>query len=311
MSKALASLDIGTNSTLFLVAEVTEDGSVLPRFHDVKTNDLGRGLNAEGYLSPETIDLNIEILRSFRNISDQYGAVEIRIAATEALRRAKNAEDLIQSAAKELGLQINIISGKQEAFLTYHGIRSGLPEPNSEIIAVDVGGGSSEIIHGKGENILYSDSMPIGAVALHKQHIRHDPPTASELMEVRNASRKALAQLPTELLKTDCDLVICGGTASSLAAADLKLPEYNPEKIGGRLITKEKVERFIHQFASCTLEERREIAGVGRKRAEIILPGTIIIAEMLIRLQRKRYITSERGLRYGLLANSGKDNNFA
>jgi len=311
MTKTLASLDIGTNSTLFLVADVTETGFVSPRYHDVKTNDLGRGLSADGYLSDEIIALNLDLLVNFKNLADKQGAVEIRIAATEALRKAKNADVLISQVKNELGMEIKIISGEEEAQLTYHGIRSGLVDPNAEIIAIDVGGGSSEFIHGKGDEIFFSTSIPVGAIVLSKMHIEHDPPTEREVEKVRTTVREALSTLPELLSSLDCDLVICGGTASSLASADLGLHDYIPEKIAGHQLSLETIGQFIKQFAQCTLQKRRLIPGIGRRRAEIILPGSILIEELLIKLLRKSYFTSERGLRYGLLVNSGKDNNFA
>ena len=301
MGKILASLDIGTNSTLFLLAEKQSDGRISPIHHDVRTNDLGRGLGSDGNLTPETIELNLRLLRDFRDAAQQAGAAEIRIAATEALRRAGNAEVLIGRADRELGLHIRVISGEQEAALTFQGILSGMSDPAMKIIAADIGGGSSEVVHGEGGKLLEAKSLPVGAVSMDRRHIRHDPPQSEEIEAVRAEAYEVFRRLPDTFRANEADLVICGGTASSLAAADLELVSYQPEKIAGHVMTREGLELFIHQFSQLSLEERRRIPGIGLRRAEIILPGTILISELLRVLGRRQYLTSERGLRYGLL----------
>ena len=299
--KILASLDIGTNSTLFLVAAVDAGKKIRPMQHDVCTNDLGRGLDPNGNLSSEIIDRNIRLLENFKRRARKAGALEVRAAATEALRKAGNAKILIDRARAELGLDIRVVSGQEEAILTYRGILSGLSERGKPIIAVDVGGGSSEVIYGQGDDVHYSTSLPVGAISLDKKHIHHDPPLGNELEEVRREVDEILRQMPDSMAAKPCDLVICGGTASSLAAADLGLSSVQPEKIAGHVMTSGRLQRFIEQFSHCTLEERRRIPGIGRRRAEIILPGAILIDGLLRALGRQQYITSERGLRYGLL----------
>ncbi len=308
--RVLASLDIGTNSTLFLIAKVDELGRIYPVHHDVRTNDLGRGLGEDGRLSEETIEHNVALLRDFKKIADSRYATEIHVAATEALRKAENAQILIDRAWDQLGIKINVISGQEEAVLTYFGILSGLQDQSKRIIAADIGGGSSEIILGQGIEILFSTSLPVGAVSLDKLFLKHDPPLPDEIDRVRSATKKAVAMLPEELLGKGCDLIICGGTASSLAAANLKLAAYQPEKIAGHLMTRRRIHDFIDQFSAIPVEERRGIVGIGKRRAEIILPGTILIDSLLEVLNRQQYRTSERGLRYGLLVNSGKAHNF-
>lgn len=296
-----AALDIGTNSTLFLLAEVERDGRITPLEHDVRTNDLGRGTDAEGNLSPETIDLNLRMLHDFRQIAQAKGAGEIRIAATEGLRRAGNAHLLINRVQEELGLNVRIISGEEEARLTYSGVLSGYSDLCGKLFVADIGGGSCEIILGYSRELHYSKSLPLGAVSLDKKFIRSDPPGRSETEAMSEEARRAFETLPGSLKEEDCDLVICGGTASALAAADQGLSSYQPEKIGGHRLTMDRLLEFVHQFSTCTLRERRLIPGIGRRRAEIILPGTLLIIELLKFLGRREYITSERGLRYGLL----------
>jgi exopolyphosphatase / guanosine-5'-triphosphate,3'-diphosphate pyrophosphatase len=301
MDRILAALDIGTNTTLFLLARVNSSGEVFPLQHDLRTNDLGRGLDATGNLTPAAIELNLTQFAELKSVALKGGAEEIRIVATEALRRALNADLLISRARADLGLTIRILSGQEEARMTYHGILSGIPDQNFPIIAVDVGGGSTEIILGKGKEIIFSTSLPIGAVVLDKQYIHRDPPALPELIETEKAIESALSQLPDSVIKSRADLVICGGTASSLAAADMGLVDYQPEKLAGHEILKRRVQGFIEQFTSGTLAERRQIPGIGHRRAEIILPGTMIIWALMRKLKRTYYFTSERGLRYGLL----------
>jgi exopolyphosphatase/guanosine-5'-triphosphate,3'-diphosphate pyrophosphatase len=297
----LAALDVGTNSSLFLLAEVAEGGRIVALRHEVRTNDLGRGLNDKRELTAEAIELNLTLLRDFKQMAHDGGAQEFIIAGTEALRRASNAAHLIERAHRELGLKIRIITGEEEADLTFRGVISGLEVGEMARVVADVGGGSTEIIFGQGRRLLRSFSLPLGAVALDRQFIRHDPAQPQEISEIRNAIRNCLSETRLCEHLSDEELIICGGTASALASADLGLATYQPEKLGGHRLTRERVSRFIEQFAALTLDQRRAIPGIGRRRAEIILPGTLIIAELLATFGRQDYSTSERGLRYGLL----------
>lgn len=299
--RILAGLDLGTNSTLFLLAEVSPDRSIRPLRHEVRTNDLGRGLNEDGYLSPETIELNLNQLADFRREAETLGAEAIRIGATQALRVAKNADVLIRRAKKELNLDIRILSGEEEARLTYCGVVSALKNPQRTVLLADVGGGSTEIILGSGGEIITSVSLPVGAVTLQRRFIRQDPPRMSELQALRNHLENQIGDLAAFRRNPDADLIVCGGTASALAAADLNLTAYQPEKIAGHRIPVERLRRFIADFSRMTLEQRCALPGIGKRIAEIILPGTMILDALLTKLEREDYITSERGLRYGLL----------
>jgi exopolyphosphatase/guanosine-5'-triphosphate,3'-diphosphate pyrophosphatase len=309
--RILASLDLGTNSTLFLIAEVDSSGKIRPLYHDVRTNDLGRGLGSDGFLAEETIELNVKLLGDFVRIAREAGAAPIRAAATEALRKAKNAEALLERVHDELSLRIKVITGQQEAALTFRGILSGLPDPDAEVIAADIGGGSSEVIHGRGGEILFSTSIPVGAISLDKRFIKNDPILPEELAAITDEAKASMTTLPDHLKGIEGVLVVCGGTASSLAAADLGLREYKPERISCHEITRKRILEFILEFSKLSLDDRRKIPGIGYRRAEIILPGAILIRSILEYLGRDRYMTSERGLRYGLLVNSGNAHDFA
>ncbi|RJP77654.1 MAG: Ppx/GppA family phosphatase [Candidatus Zixiibacteriota bacterium] len=300
-TRRLAALDVGTNSTLFLLAEVDDAGRVRPLRHEAVTNDLGRGLSASGELSPEVIELNLRQLEDLTQIAVQDGAIEIRAAATEALRRAANATDLIARARAELGLEIRLISGQEEAALTYLGVASGLPDPAAPVLVADVGGGSSEVLLGQAGNVRFSVSLKVGAVSLDRSFIRHDPPLAPELDAIRRRLGEITPALADLRRQTGVPLVFCGGTASALAHADLGLADYQPEAISGHRLTRQRLDEFIAQFAAMPLEQRRIIPGIGRRRAEIILPGTLILAHLLEVLERAEAAVSERGLRYGLL----------
>ncbi len=315
-ARILAGLDLGTNSTLFLLAEVSQNGGLRPLKHDVRTNDLGRGLNDAGFLSPAAIDLNLNQLAEFRREAETYGAGEIRIAATQALRVAKNADVLIRRAKRELDLDIRILSGEEEARLTYLGVVSGLEDPREEILLADVGGGSTEVILGAAGEVKASVSLPVGAVTLQQRFIRRDPPPENSLQALQGYLEDQIGDLSAFRLNSVRKLLVCGGTASALAAADLNLTAYQPEKIAGHRITLDRLRRFIATFSRMNLEQRRALPGIGKRRAEIILPGMMIVHTLLVKLGREEYITSERGLRYGLLlqkfgaSESGKEKKF-
>jgi exopolyphosphatase/guanosine-5'-triphosphate,3'-diphosphate pyrophosphatase len=296
-----AAVDIGTNSSLFLLAQIGDDGRILPRRHEVRTNDLGRGLDEKGRLTDATIELNLRHLAEFMQMAQAGGARELVLAGTEALRRAANASELIQRAREGLGLEIRVISGEQEAALTYLGVVSGLPDEDRARVVVDVGGGSTEMILGCGHALRRCESLPLGAVSLDRRYIRHDPPLADEITEITHHLHRSLTGSLLKEASPESEWILCGGTASALASADLGLADYRPEKIGGHRMTSERIERFVRQFSTSTLGRRRAVPGIGRRRAEIILPGTLIIHELMKAAQIEAYQTSERGLRYGLL----------
>jgi exopolyphosphatase/guanosine-5'-triphosphate,3'-diphosphate pyrophosphatase len=299
--RVLAAIDLGTNSSLFLLAQVDRNGRITPLRQEVRTNDLGRGLDEEGRLSPATIELNLKQLSEFKKIAEDTDAVEIRVAATAALRRAINADDLIDKARTNLNLKIRTISGLEEARLTYQGVISGLEDPAQKILLADVGGGSTEISLGVAGFPVKSVSLGIGVVSLDRHFIRHDPATAEEIGAIRERIQQSFNEIPDFDEIADARMIICGGTASALASADLGLESYQPEKLADHRITNRRLKRFIKQFADLNLEERRGIPGLGWRRAEIILPGALIIANLLQKFKREEYFTSERGLRYGLL----------
>ncbi len=299
--RRLAALDLGTNSSLFLLAQVDNCGRIHPLRHEVRTNDLGRGLDKKGFLTPEVIELNLRLLREFQSFALAGQAPELRIAATEALRQAQNAPILIQRAQAELGLEIKVLSSEREAELTFQGVVSGLVETQRKVLVADVGGGSTELVIGEGAKVFQWVSLPLGAVSLARTFILHDPPLPEELQAIRARLQTDFANLSLPLTQKGIKLIICGGTASTLASAALKLERYQPEKLSGYRLTRARLERLLTRFAAATLEQRRQIPGVGFRRAEIILPGTMIIEALLHCSGRASYWTSERGLRYGML----------
>ena len=202
---------------------MAESGRITPLRHEVVTNDLGRGLDSRNRLSPEVISLNLSQLAEFKKIAVENGAQEIRVAATEALRRAANAGDLIDRARRELDLGMRILSGEEEAQLTYQGVISGLEDSLSDILLADVGGGSTEVIRGAGGKVIQSISMKMGAVSLDRAFIRSDPASRLEISAVRHEIQKILQTTDWRPFQSASSLIICGGTASSLAAADLWL----------------------------------------------------------------------------------------
>ncbi len=296
-----AALDIGTNSSLFLLAEVNDHGRISALRHEVRTNDLGRGLNDQNELTDDTIELNLRLLREFKQMAEAKGAPDIIIAGTEALRRAANSSVLLERARNELGLDIRIIPGHEEAALTYLGVTSELPNTDHPRVVADVGGGSTEIILGRGDQPAQSESLPLGAVSLDRKYINHDPPLPEEIEAIKGYVEKCLAGSLLKRAPHNAEWIICGGTTSALASADLGLADYQPERIAGHRLTQDRVERFVQQFSGSSLEARRAIPGIGRRRAEIILPGALIIRELMKTARIEAYRTSERGLRYGLL----------
>jgi exopolyphosphatase/guanosine-5'-triphosphate,3'-diphosphate pyrophosphatase len=293
----LATIDIGTNTTLLLVASA--DGPDVTVLEDrAEITRLGRGIGQNGALDNEAIARTLAALREFAAAARRHDA---RIAAigTEALRRAPNAAAFLDPAAEILGTQVEVIDGDREAALTFRGVAASFPDLQTGPLAVvDIGGGSTEIVLASGGQVSFRTSLPLGSVRLTEAFIHHDPPTAAERAAIADAIDSTIRGVPFPQQPTA--LVGVAGTVTSVAAMALALASYDPARVHGYRLTRADLDREIARLAAATQVERERMVGLDPRRADVILAGAIILERIAASAHVTEVRVSDRGIRWGL-----------
>jgi exopolyphosphatase/guanosine-5'-triphosphate,3'-diphosphate pyrophosphatase len=294
VSVSTAVIDIGTNTLLLLI--VDGDGR---RVVDLcRFGRLGKGLDASGNLAPDAIARSLEICREYRRVMDEHGIAAPSVIATQALREAGNGEAFAAPAREILRAPIEIIAGEREAELAFVSVKHALAElAGKAYVVVDVGGGSSEFIATDGARVVSAVSVPIGAVRLTERHLAHDPPTAAEIAALDADIDAHLAKLE---LPTGVPLVGTAGTATTIAAIALALPQYDPDRVTGLRLPPAQIAELRTKMLAMTTAERRATAGVEPQRADVIAAGIAIYARAVARMQAPVMIACDRGIRWGL-----------
>jgi Exopolyphosphatase len=296
----IATIDIGTNTTLLLIAEERE-GTIAVLENRAEITRLGRGIGRDGGLGQEGIDRTLAVLSGYAVLARVHEAPIFAIG-TEALRRAPNAADFLCRAAALLDTPVEVIDGEREAALTFLAARLSFPEAAAgAMMVVDIGGGSTEVIVARRGAVELCRSLPLGSVRLTERHIHHDPPLAHEIEAVRTEVVGHLAETP---FPSDADrpcLVGVAGTVTTLAAMVQDLQSYDPALVHGYRLTLSALDKQIDRLRASTQKEREAMAGLDPARADVILGGAIILSEIARRLGAAKVLVSDRGIRWGLL----------
>jgi exopolyphosphatase/guanosine-5'-triphosphate,3'-diphosphate pyrophosphatase len=293
----LATIDIGTNTTLLLVAGTEPDVAVLEERAEITR--LGRGIGRQGALDPEAIARTLAVLRDYAAAARRHGA---RVAAigTEALRRASNAAAFLTPAAEILGTEVEVIDGEREAALTFRAVAESFPSARSgELVVVDIGGGSTEIVLASDGQVGFRTSVPLGSVRLTEALIRHDPPTGAEQEAIAGAVDDAVRAVPFS--SRTATLVGVAGTVTSLAAMSLELATYDPARVHGHHLSRADLTRQLARLAAATQAERERIVGLDPRRADVIFSGAVILERIAAAAGVAEVLVSDRGIRWGLL----------
>ncbi len=303
-----AAIDIGTNTTLALLAE--GDGETIRTIKDSLTpNHLGEAMREDGTLPADAIALNVDLLMELVREFKSKGATDIVACSTAVMRTAKNRDEFQQAVLEIVGLDLKILSGSQEATLTYAGAVSALELlPHERVNVIDLGGGSTEVISGQGNTPGQSVSLEAGAVTLTKRYfIPDEAPTPEEITRLRHDVRKIQGNLFSPELHEGVPWILVGGTPVTLAMMKQGLTRYQPDKISGVELTLEDIDGMIGRFAGRHPDELQAIPAMPPGRGKFILAGTLLLRELYDVLQISSGKVSERGLRHGLwLAHFGR-----
>ena len=295
----VASIDIGTNTILLLIAGL-DVGKVNPLFEMETIARLGEGVQKKGVLSQAAMTRGFQTLSQYMQRCRSMGVERVFAVGTSALREASNAYDFLRMIEERLGLTIDIISGEEEALFSFLAVVRDLGESdNSPILVVDVGGGSTEFILGKGDRVYGWVSLPLGAVRFTEQFLFSDPVREEEWQGMEKAIQERLSQIPRagEPVK----MVAVGGTATTLASVEQGLKDFVVEKIHHFHLTREALRNQLHLYRSKTIEERKNIPGLAPARADVILAGAAILSMAMEELDCPSVLVSCHGVRYGVL----------
>jgi exopolyphosphatase / guanosine-5'-triphosphate,3'-diphosphate pyrophosphatase len=294
----VASIDIGTNTILLLIAKV-EGKKIHPLFEMETVVRLGEGVQKKGILSKEAMNRGLQTLAQYLERCQEMEVQKIFVAGTSALREAKNSKDFLKLAKEKLNLSIEVISGEEEAQLSFLAVVKDLKEVKKLILVVDVGGGSTEFILGKGDQIRQWISLPLGSVRFTEQFLRSDPVQEEEWEKMERTIRELLFNIPHS--QEPLSMVAVGGTATTLASVEQGLEEFIAEKIHHFILKKEALKNQLLLYRSKTIDQRKKIPGLPNARADVILAGGAILYLAMEELKCPSVLISCHGVRYGLL----------
>jgi exopolyphosphatase / guanosine-5'-triphosphate,3'-diphosphate pyrophosphatase len=275
-------VDIGSNSTRLFVADVApESVDVLDR-ESVVTR-LGQGVDATGRLADEAMDRVRRTLEGYRERLDAAGTERDVAVLTSAVRDASNGADFVDEVRDRYRLDAQVLPGEEEARLTFLGAVSERdPDDATGVVVIDIGGGSTELVEGRGRTMDFHVSTQAGVVRHTERHLRSDPPARDELDALAADVRAVYADaVPVRVRDAVQHAIAVAGTATQLAAIDLELDPYDPERVHGHRLTLGRIEELLTRLAALPLAERRGVTGLHPDRAPTIVAGCILLIEAL------------------------------
>jgi exopolyphosphatase/guanosine-5'-triphosphate,3'-diphosphate pyrophosphatase len=304
----VAAVDIGTNSTRLLVAELDgsgRQGQLKPLDRQTRITRLGQGVDQARVLRRDAIDRTLDVLRDYRSTIEALGVERVRATATSASRDASNREDFFEPANDILGVRPELLSGDEEARLEFLGATAGLAEP-APYLVVDVGGGSTEFIAGTEEPEALV-SVDIGCVRLTEQYLRSDPPTPEELSQAVSVVRDHLADVDRDVpgAATAKTLIGTAGTVWTMGAIELGVDASNSERIDHFRLTRSAAEDVFRTLATEPVEQRRHNPGLEPGRVDVIVAGAIVVVTVMRYWHFEEMLVSESDILDGLARSLG------
>ena len=304
-----AAVDIGSNSVRLKISRLAAH-RLVEIHEDREVTRLGESVFRSGFLSPEAIALTVKVLRRFHREAQRAGADTVRVVATSALRDARNSRAFLEWVRSATGWRVEIISGLEEARLIHLGLTSSIRVNSSPTLMIDLGGGSCELTVSLKGHIRETVSLPLGAVRLTNDFLHHDPPRKPEMRQLRSFIRRETGRIADRISKARPKIVIAtSGTAEALAVVSHSL--YRTKSQRANTVTHLQMRRIAKMLARLSIEERRKVPGVGLRRAEIVIAGAAVFAELLERYRLGGFRYSPLGLRDGLLAQMAADYDHA
>lgn len=304
----VAVVDIGTNSTRLLLADVEPDGSVTELLRQSRVTRLGAGVDSGGALSPEAVERTCAVLSDYRALIDQHGGDANNLAVlTSAVRDASDGAAFTERVRRDYQLDARTLSGDEEAALTFLGAMSDRQPSPEPTVVIDIGGGSTEFIVGHDHTAGFHVSLQAGVVRMSERHIHSDPPAPTELQQLALDTRTIfLAGLPPEERAPVRHGIAVAGTATSAAAIDLELDPYDSARVHRHVLLLATVELLLARLADMSEAQRRNVVGLHPDRAPTIVAGMVLLGEAMRAFELDRVEVSEHDiLRGGALRLAG------
>jgi exopolyphosphatase / guanosine-5'-triphosphate,3'-diphosphate pyrophosphatase len=301
VSEVYAALDCGTNSTRLLIEN--EHGDALVR--EMRITRLGQGVDATGALHPDAIERTYAVLREYRQLMDNHGVTQGRLAATSAARDASNGPAFLAGATEITGVAAEILSGQEEGLVSFTGAMRGLEPAEGADVVLDIGGGSSELVMVH-DGHVDAYSMQVGCVRVTERTLISDPPTAGELATARALAEseldRALEKIPAlGSLPPGSRLVALAGTVATIAQVDQQLAEYEREKVHHYWLSFDAVRRWLDVLGAERAAERARRPGMVPGREDVIVGGLVVLVATMERLGFDGCLTSESDILDGLV----------
>jgi exopolyphosphatase/guanosine-5'-triphosphate,3'-diphosphate pyrophosphatase len=301
----LAGIDCGTNSIRLLVADV-QDGRLQDVHREMRVVRLGQGVDRTGALHPDAIERTRLALADYATTIDSLDATAVRMVATSATRDASNRQQFVSMVRSVLGVDPEVITGTEEAALTFAGAVAGLPDVDGDLLVADIGGGSTELVRGGGDAPLRSYSMDVGCVRMTERHLHDDPPTAQQVdatvADLNAAIDAASAHVPLGAAAT---LVGVAGTVTTIAAIALGLDRYDAAAIHGARITAEQVEEVTGELLRMSHEQRAALPVMHPGRVDVIGGGALVLRSLMRACEAPAVIASEHDILDGIVLSLG------
>lgn len=316
-NRRIATIDVGTNTILLLIAELDEDGAFRVLTDRAEIARFGEGVDRTRSLSAAGVERALEVLREYLQACRNFGVEEIAAAGTSALRDALNAKSFLARLKHEFKLDLRVLSGREEAAYSYLAVQKGLQLDAQDVLVVDVGGGSTEFIWAKDGKLHGWASLDVGSVRLTERFLASDPARREECDRLiqtvdqslgklladwgalRQAQGRSLRQAQGESNRPA--MVGIAGTFTTLSAVEKGLTHYSHSEVHGSRLTRAEVERQVELYRASTIAERKRIPGLEPKRADVILAGALVIQRIMTLFDIDEAIVSDQGIRYGLL----------
>ena len=298
----LAGVDIGTLTCRLLIADLLPDGRLKELRSERRILRLGEGVDQAKQLNGTAMDRVVQCLKEWREIIEAFSVDAAAAVGTSAVRDAANRDKFLDRVKREAGFEVELISGEEEARRTLLGIRSGLSVGVTDLLALDIGGGSTEFILDRPGQAPIIRSIDIGVVRLCERILHRDPPTDEEIRQAREwVSRETKAAIAGMGNYQTVTFVGTAGSITSLAAMAQKLPAYEPARIHNYLLQLNTIRELEETLLSCKKADRAGLPGLEKGREEVIAAGAIIIRTVMETLGLQECLVSDLGLREGLL----------
>ncbi|HXB64756.1 MAG TPA: Ppx/GppA phosphatase family protein [Solirubrobacteraceae bacterium] len=303
----VAVVDIGTNSTRLLLADVEGDGAITELVRQSRVTRLGAGVDSQGRLSPEAVERTCAVLGDYRELIDSHGADANLAVLTSAVRDAADGAAFTERVRRDYRLDARTLSGDEEAQLTFLGAMSDRQPSQEPTVVIDIGGGSTEFVVGHNHTAGFHVSLQAGVVRMSERHIHSDPPPPEELQNLALDTRSIfLDGLPPEERAPVRHGIAVAGTATSAAAIDLELDPYDSTRVHRHQLLLATVELLLARLADMTEAQRRQVVGLHPDRAPTIVAGMILLGEAMRAFELDRVEVSEHDiLRGGALRLAG------